>query len=483
MIAAFQPKRREIMANKRVLTKEVENIEDLKSSLINFQRFIDTAISDRQIVDVLEKLGRFTNNDLQPALLALLSNSSVTIRALTLKNLAKYSDANLLEHFSDVAMNDISAEVRREATSAIGRLRNPSAIQHLLTLARDKDPNIVLQSLRGLSGFMADSDVLAQVREITAHQNDQVSEYARELVASKTPKKTKMGSPPIEADSKLRNLIIKGDTLDAMVKLPDESVHLTFTSPPYYNARDYSIYQSYQEYLSFLQEVFKSVHRITKEGRFLIVNSSPIIVPRISRAHSSKRYPIPFDLHAILVKMGWEYVDDIIWLKPEASVKNRIGGFMQHRKPLGYKPNTVTEMLMVYRKKTAKLLDWNMKQYEQSVVNQSLVTGDFETTNVWKIDPTYSKKHSAVFPIGLCDRVIRYYSYAGDLIFDPFAGSGTVGISALANNRSFLLTELDDDYNSRIVENILTSKFLTEPFPNVYALQVSELENFLKGEK
>ena len=49
--------------------------------------------------------------------------------------------------------------------------------------------------------------------------------------------------------------------------------------------------------------------------------------------------------------MGWEYIDDIIWLKPEASVKNRVGGFQQHRKPLGYKPNTVTEMIMVYRKK------------------------------------------------------------------------------------------------------------------------------------
>ena len=99
-------------------------------------------------------------------------------------------------------------------------------------------------------------------------------------------------------------------------------------------------------------EVFKETHRITKEGRFLIVNTSPVIVPRISRAHSSKRYPIPFDLHAILVKEGWEFIDDIIWEKPEYSVKNRVGGFQQHRKPLGYKPNTITEYLMVYRKQT-----------------------------------------------------------------------------------------------------------------------------------
>ena len=58
---------------------------------------------------------------------------------------------------------------------------------------------------------------------------------------------------------------------------------------------------SYQEYLNFLQKVFEETHRITKEGRFLVVNTSPVIVPRISRSHSSKRYPIPFDLHTILV--------------------------------------------------------------------------------------------------------------------------------------------------------------------------------------
>jgi len=48
--------------------------------------------------------------------------------------------------------------------------------------------------------------------------------------------------------------------------------------------------------------------------------------------------------------MGWEFIDDIVWVKPEASVKNRNAGFLQHRKPLGYKPNAVSEMLMVYRK-------------------------------------------------------------------------------------------------------------------------------------
>ncbi|HAS16556.1 MAG TPA: hypothetical protein DCR39_01330 [Nitrospiraceae bacterium] len=73
-------------------------------------------------------------------------------------------------------------------------------------------------------------------------------------------------------DVKKYELKIKGNG-------PDESIHLTFTSPPYYNARDYSIYQSYQEYLEFLAEVFKEVCRITKEGRFFVLKISSSSLP------------------------------------------------------------------------------------------------------------------------------------------------------------------------------------------------------------
>ncbi len=198
--------------------------------------------------------------------------------------------------------------------------------------------------------------------------------------------------------------------------------------------------------MDFLGKVFKETHRITKEGRFLVINTSPIIIPRVSRSHSSKRYPIPFDLHPYLVKMGWEFIDDIIWLKPESSVKNRIGGFMQHRKPLAYKPNSVTEYLMVYRKQTEKLLDWNIHSYSREIVEQSKVADGYETINVWKIDPAFDKIHTAVFPVELCRRVIQYYSFKNDLVFDPFAGSGTVGRTAKSLSRFFFLTEQEKNY-------------------------------------
>lgn len=109
---------------------------------------------------------------------------------------------------------------------------------------------------------------------------------------------------------------------------------------------------------------------------------------------------------------------------------------------------------MIYRKKTDKLIDWNIKQYPYETVTQSKVLGTYETSNIWKIDPVFDKKHSAVFPIELCDRVIKFYSFKGDLVFDPFAGSGTLGKSAKGLGRNFFLTEKNENYFARIKENI-----------------------------
>jgi DNA modification methylase len=131
-----------------------------------------------------------------------------------------------------------------------------------------------------------------------------------------------------------------------------------------------------------------------------------------------------------------------------------VAGFNMHRKPLAYKPNCVTETLMVYRKKTNKLIDWIFKQYPKQIINKSKVKDGYQTSNVWKIDPSSNKKHSAIFPVKLCDNVINYYSLAGDLVFDPFAGSGSVGESAIKNNRYFFLTEINKSYSELMKERL-----------------------------
>lgn len=246
------------------------------------------------------------------------------------------------------------------------------------------------------------------------------------------------------------------DCLDTMARMPDSSIDFVLTSPPYFNAKDYSQYPTYADYLDFMTKVLAELHRVTKEGRFLSLNTSPVIVPRSKRSESSQRLPIPYDLHAIATKLGWEFIEDIVWIKPEASVKNRVGSFTYHRRPLGYKPNCITEMIMVYRKKTDKLIDWNLKQYSRETVQKSLVPDGFESSNVWRISPSSSKKHSAVFPEELASKSIVYYSLVTDVVYDPFMGSGTTAKMAKLNGRHFIGSEISQEYadtaNDRLIK-------------------------------
>ncbi len=394
---------------------------------------------------ILESLGQLPKSFNSSFLYDLLLHKHAQVRLNAVKNIGKLNGKTDISKLSELYKKETDTTVKREIISSIGRQRNLENKPLLFEFLEDEDPKIVCQAIRGLLVFGKDNDVVNHLRPLINHPNEMVRTVIyKEYFAKENQSKSLLKHA--ETYDFLKNTVVNADVLKALKFVPDESIHLTFTSPPYYNARDYSIYPSYQAYLEFLDEVFKETNRITKEGRFLIVNTSPIIIPRVSRSHSSKRHGIPFDLHHYLVKNGWEFIDDIVWLKPEASVKNRIGGFMQHRKPLGYKPNCVTEYLMVYRKQTEKLLDWNIRSYDHQTVEDSKVADGYENTNVWKIDPCFDKVHSAIFPVELCKRVIQYYSYKGDLIFDPFGGSGTVGKTAKSLNRFFFLTEQEPKY-------------------------------------
>jgi len=433
-----------------MLTKELINEKKSQGSSA-VSDLLDNYVDAKNLSFILENLGRLPQGFNGNFLIRLLTHKNVNVRIWVIKTIGKLKEEAYLSALKEVALHDVDTTVRREAVSSIGRLRALDGKKVLLEFLSDSDPKIVCQAIRGLLVFKGDEVVDIMMQPLVNHVNETVRTVIYKEYFAK--KKDKNVIPHAASDDRLKNLVVNGDTISAMKLMVDESIHLTFTSPPYYNARDYSIYPSYKHYLEFLSETFKEIHRITKEGRFLIVNTSPVIVPRISRSHSSKRYPIPFDIHPYLMDMGWEFIDDIVWLKPEASVKNRIGGFMQHRKPLGYKPNCVTEYLMVYRKSTEKLLDWNIKQYDKETIDGSKVYDSYESTNVWKIDPCFNKVHSAVFPAELCKRVIQYYSYKGDLVFDPFGGSGTVGKTAQKMGRYYLLTEKDETYFNHMKSN------------------------------
>ncbi len=244
--------------------------------------------------------------------------------------------------------------------------------------------------------------------------------------------------------------IVLGDSADVLADYPPDTAQLVFTSPPYFNAKpEYHESESYSAYLDLLRAVFSRCHDILSEGRFLVVNTSPVLVRRAHRNASSRRIPITFDLHAILDKIGFEFVDDIIWQKPEGAGWHLGRGrrFAADRQPLQYKAVTVTENVVVYRKRTDKLIDWNLRSHpDPDAIRASLIEDGYERTNVWQIHPAHHKEHPAVFPEALAERVIRYYSFVGDLVLDPFAGVGTTGKVAGQLERRFMLVEKSCDY-------------------------------------
>ena len=425
-----------------------------------------------KLLYLLDNLGRLPTGFNGDVFRPLLSHPNAKIRRLAVKNVGKLKDECFLEKLITFACNETDTLTRREAISAIGRMRSEKAIPILTQFLDDKDPKVVLQGLRALLYFKGHPEVEKALATLREHPNEMIREHF-ENEKMRTVQSTAEQSHPTSLDA-LKNVIVCADVQEMFTLIPDESVHLTFTSPPYYNARDYTIFQSYEAYLDFLTVIFKETHRITKEGRFFVLNTSPVIVPRISRSHSSKRYAIPYDIHPRLTDMGWEFIDDIVWVKPEYAAKNRNGGFYQHRKPLCYKANSVTESVMVYRKKTDKLIDWNLRQYDDETIEASKVLGEYEKSNAWQINPVTDKGHPAVFPTELASRVVQFYSFKGDLIFDPFGGSGTVGRVAIDHDRYFLLCEKEPEYVEYMKET--WSKPLLYP-SNFKVLSLTDLQN------
>lgn len=451
-----------------MLTKEY--ISEVKANGNgDIKKLIDSKNDDKSIVFILENLGYLPEDFDDSWVQDLLQSENKKIRLNAIKTIGKVKNENNVVTLSQIAKKEKSTTIRREAVSSIGRMRSKKAIPALIEILNDNDPKIISQAIRGLLVFKGNKKIDRKLKLLAKHENETIQTIIRKEYFSKK-KISKDRLKHSDSYDYLKNTVVLGDVRDTLKLIPNESFHLTFTSPPYYNARDYSIFPSYKAYLKFLEEVFKLTYDKTKEGRFLIVNTSPVIVQRISRQYASKRYPIPFDIHHFLMKMGWEFIDDIIWAKPEASVKNRNAGFLQHRKPLAYKPNARTEYLMVYRKQTEKLIDWNIRQYDWDTVKESKVNDGYETSNVWEIDPKFDRVHSAVFPVDLCKRVIEYYSFKGDLVFDPFAGSGTFGRTAKFLDRHFFLTEQKLEYfdymrsfirkNDSSLFNKIESKFL-----------------------
>ena len=277
--------------------------------------------------------------------------------------------------------------------------------------------------------------------------------------------------------STLRNTIAQGDSEQVLQDLPAESVNLIFTSPPYFNARpEYEDYVTYEEYLFKMRKVIRQCHRVLSEGRFFIMNVAPVLIRRASRSEASKRIAVPFDMHRIFTEEGFDFIDDIIWVKPEGAgwATGRGRRFAADRNPLQYKAVPVTEYLLVYRKHTDRLIDWNIREHpNQKLVEDSKIEDSYEKTNVWRITPAHDTKHPAIFPEELVERVVKYYSFLDDVVLDPFAGIGTTGKIAYKLKRRFVLIEQNPNYIEEIQKRAI--QWMGKDVENVLCLNCASM--------
>ncbi len=150
----------ENLLNKELLINNIKmiGIEKSKEEIANFIDFSNYN-SNNELFKALNKLGKLPNNFNEKPLLNLLDHKSDKIRYLAIKNLAKLSKITLLSVYVNILNSDESSIVRREAASAIGRLKNNEAKQTMFNFLNDSDPQVVLQFIRGLFVFKKDDDV------------------------------------------------------------------------------------------------------------------------------------------------------------------------------------------------------------------------------------------------------------------------------------------------------------------------------------
>ena len=245
---------------------------------------------------------------------------------------------------------------------------------------------------------------------------------------------------------------------ERMPELEPESVALTVTSPPYWNAIDYDVhangdgsewyrtrkyregFDDYGEYLDLLARIFAEVHRVTKPGGFCAIVIGTVLL-------DGRHIPVPFDLTARLQTVGWEFHQDIIWHKTTAGVK-RAGSAIQKPYPGYYYPNIMTEYILLFRKPGEKI-------YRQ--VNGNREASRFEIDDVFKMDtanniwhiapvPPRTIDHPCPFPEEIPYRLIKMYSYQGDIVLDPFVGSGQATKAAMVLGRSAVGYDTRQEY-------------------------------------
>lgn len=211
-----------------------------------------------------------------------------------------------------------------------------------------------------------------------------------------------------------------------MKEISDESVHLMVTSPPYFNAPfDYKgMFKDYNKYLKMLNGMAKEVFRVLQKGRIVALNIDDMLV-------DGEKFPIVADATRIFLDVGFRYRDRIIWKKPDGYIRisRRSGVILQNPYPMYFYPDNLLESIIIFQKGRFNYKSIPQDIRESSVIDKKEFSNNKWFLSIWNINNVLPnsrlEKDIAAFPEELPYRIIKLFSYKGEIVLDPFAGSGT----------------------------------------------------------
>jgi site-specific DNA-methyltransferase (adenine-specific) len=220
---------------------------------------------------------------------------------------------------------------------------------------------------------------------------------------------------------------------EAMSELPDNSVHLMVTSPPYNVGKEYDENLSLKEYRELLKRVFKETYRVLVPGGRACINV----------ANLGRKPYIP--LHSYIIEdmqsIGFLMRGEILWDKgSSASPSTAWGTYLKANNPV---LRDIHEYILVFCKDTFTRL--NPQKRKSTISKEEFL--EF-TKSVWKFAAERASKvgHPAPFPVELPYRLIQLYTFEDEIVLDPFVGSGTTCIAALKTKRKYVAYDIDKKY-------------------------------------
>ena len=230
---------------------------------------------------------------------------------------------------------------------------------------------------------------------------------------------------------------------EAMSQLPDNCVALMVTSPPYNVGKDYDDDLDLEEYLALLAGVFAETYRVVEPGGRVAVN--------IANLGRKPYLPLNHLVGSLLTDIGFLLRGEIIWQKAKAAGGSTAWGSWQSATNPTLRD--VHEYVLVASKGSFR----RERKGEDTISKEDFLEA---TLSVWDILPESARRvgHPAPFPVELPRRLIELYTFAGDLVLDPFLGSGSTAVAAIQSGRHFVGYELDPGYAELAEKRIATAR-------------------------